>query len=400
MQNRTVFLALATVLAAAEAPPRMPIPNNYQDSILTKWLAKPVLESKLLDDAESLETWSLVNVDQAKGQMTLTAERKMSGTNALRLRCATVGDTATAGRYYGTASARRVVAGEDWSAWNRLSSWVYPDLPGVPRGLSDRHVPQRGQRARPRQLRQDGRELRHPQESRMEPRRLGDREPAARQGDRRRLRLPHAGPRTRRRDMATFDFDQLELQKVNADHYEGWDVAPGTISFSHSGYQTGSSKIGHRQRPARAQFELVDTRTQRAVLSKKVTAVNSQIGRFQVMDFSEVRDPGTYIVRAGGRSTRPFPIGDDVWKSSLWKAINFFYAERCGYAVPGVHDVCHRDWMLKHGDKQTRGERRMARCRRPLAIAEQHRRGGLRHVQPRGAHASRSRRSRTAQPPS
>ena len=80
--------------------------------------------------------------------------------------------------------------------------------------------------------------------------------------------------------------------------------------------------------------------------------MNSQIGRFQVMDFSEVRDPGTYFVRAGGRSTRPFPIGDDVWKPSLWKAINFFYAERCGYAVPGVHDVCHRDWMLKHGDKQ------------------------------------------------
>jgi hypothetical protein len=83
-----------------------------------------------------------------------------------------------------------------------------------------------------------------------------------------------------------------------------------------------------------------------------VAEVNSQIGRFQVMDFSEVRDPGTYFVRAGGRSTRPFPIGDDVWKPSLWKAINFFYAERCGYAVPGVHDVCHRDWMLKHGDKQ------------------------------------------------
>ena len=153
-------------------------------------------------------------------------------------------------------------------------------------------------------------------------------------------------------DMATFDFDKLELQKVDADHYEGWDVAPGAISFSHSGYQTGSPKSAIASDLRAAQFELVDARTGRAVLSKKVTEVNSQIGRFQVMDFSEVRDPGTYVVRAGGRSTRPFPIGDDIWKPSLWKAINFFYAERCGYAVPGVHDVCHRDWMLKHGDKQ------------------------------------------------
>jgi hypothetical protein len=175
MQNRTVFLALATVLAAAEAPPRMPIANNYQDSILTKWLAKPVLESKLLDDAESLETWSLENVGQAKGQMTLTAERKMSGANSLRLRCAMVGETATVGRYYGTSSARRVVPAEDWSEWNRLSFWVYADLPGVRVVSLIVTFHNAGERAGARQLRQDGRELRHPQKSRMEPHRLGDR---------------------------------------------------------------------------------------------------------------------------------------------------------------------------------------------------------------------------------
>jgi hypothetical protein len=352
MQTRTVFLALATVLAAAEAPPRMPIPNNYQDSVLTKWLAKPVLASKLLDDAESLETWTLENVGQAKGQMTLTSERKMSGTNSLRLRCAMVGDTATAGRYYGTASARRVVAGEDWSAWNRLSFWAYADLPGV-RVVSlivtfhnggKEPVPDSYGKMGVNYVILRNHEWNHiVWEIANLPRdkltgldfsyRMQGHEPGA-------------------ADMATFDIDKLELQKVDADHYEGWDVAPGAISFSHSGYQTGSPKSAIASDLRATQFELVDARTARAVLSKKVTEVNSQIGRFQVMDFSEVRDAGTYFVRAGGRSTRPFPIGDDVWKSSLWKAINFFYAERCGYAVPGVHDVCHRDWTLKHGDKQ------------------------------------------------
>ena len=211
MQNRTVFLALATVLAAAEAPPRMPIPNNYQDSILTKWLAKPVLESKLLDDAESLETWSLENVGQAKGQMTLTAERKISGANALRLRCAMVGDTATAGRYYGTVvgparGCRRGLVGVESPLVLGLCGFARR-----PRGLSHRHVPQRGQGARARQLRQDGRELRHPQESRMEPHRLGDRQPAARQGDGPRLLLPHAGPRTRRRGHGHIRFRQTRV---------------------------------------------------------------------------------------------------------------------------------------------------------------------------------------------
>jgi Glycosyl hydrolase family 9 len=70
------------------------------------------------------------------------------------------------------------------------------------------------------------------------------------------------------------------------------------------------------------------------------------------MDFSGFREPGTYRLRAGGRTTQPFPISDDTWKSSLWKAINFFYVERCGYAIPGVHDICHRDWVLEHGDQK------------------------------------------------
>ena len=121
---------MAAFPGLAEAPPRMPIPNNYQDSIKTRWLNKPVEESKLLDDAEALSTWQLVNTDQANGEMTVTNERAVSGSASLRLRCATTGEKPAPGRYYGTTTARRVVQGEDWSAWNRLSFWVYPDLPG------------------------------------------------------------------------------------------------------------------------------------------------------------------------------------------------------------------------------------------------------------------------------
>ena len=50
-----------------------------------------------------------------------------------------------------------------------------------------------------------------------------------------------AGQRARS-SQRRFDIDKLELQKVNADHYEGWNVAPGEIAFSHSGYQTGAPK--------------------------------------------------------------------------------------------------------------------------------------------------------------
>ena len=58
------------------------------------------------------------------------------------------------------------------------------------------------------------------------------------------------------------------------------------------------------------------------------------------------------MIQAGDTRTRPFRIDDNAWTGTIWKAINFFYAERCGFAVPGSHDVCHRDWQATLGDKK------------------------------------------------
>lgn len=345
-------VAMAAFPGLAQAPPRMPIPNNYQDSIKTRWLNKPVEESKLLDDAEALSTWQLVNTDQASGEMTITNERAVSGSASLRLRCATTGEKPAPGRYYGTATARRVVQGEDWSAWNRLSFWVYPDLPGF-RNISmivtfhndgaERVPDVYGKMGVNYVILQD-RQWNHVV---WEIANLArDKVTGVDFSYRMQGKEPGAA------DIATFDIDKLELEKVRADHFEGWDVAPGEISFSHSGYQTGAPKSAIASDLRAKTFEVIDVATGIPALSKNVGVVHSEIGSFQVMDFSEVQDPGTYIIRAGERTTRPFPIGGDVWKSSLWKTINFFYVERCGFAVPGVHDVCHRDWALKHGEKQ------------------------------------------------
>lgn len=331
----------------------MPISNDYEHSIKIRWLNKPVAESKMLDDAETLSTWQLVNIGQAKGEMTLTEDRAVSGKSSVRLRCATVGDQPVPNaRYYGTTSARRVVNGENWSAWNRLSFWVYPNLPGF-RNISmivtfhnegARPVPDEyGKMGINYQILEDRKWNHIVWEIPNLPRdkvtgvdfsyRMQGKEPGA-------------------TDIATFDIDKLELQKVQADHYEGWDVAPGEISFSHSGYQSGAAKSAIASGLDAKTFELINVKTGLPALSRNVSVVNSKIGTFQVMDFSEVHEAGTYMIRAGERSTRPFPIGDDVWKSSLWKALNFFYVERCGFAIPGVHDICHRDWVLNHGDKK------------------------------------------------
>ena len=115
-------------------------------------------------------------------------------------------------------------------------------------------------------------------------------------------------------------------------------VAPGRISFSHTGYPGGTSKSAIASDLHASEFQLLrvsDSPLGAVVLRKPLRAVTTRHGEFQVMDFSEIDAPGRYIIRAGDTETRPFDIGDDIWKQTIWKALNFFYGNRCGYDVPG-----------------------------------------------------------------
>ncbi|MGH9889045.1 MAG: glycoside hydrolase family 9 protein, partial [bacterium] len=156
-------------------------------------------------------------------------------------------------------------------------------------------------------------------------------------------------------DRVAFEIGRLELQRVEPDQHTGWAVGAGKIAFSHSGYQTGSTKTAVASDITASYFELVRVTNNalgEVVLRKPVAAASSRLGAFQQLDFSEVNAPGSYVVRAGGTTSRPFRIGDDVWKESIWKALNFFYGERCGFAVPGSHGVDHLDCFATHGDQR------------------------------------------------
>lgn len=301
---------------------------------------------------ESLDTWKLVNSGQAKAEMTLTTDRFRDGSQSLRLRTRTTGDTPVpTSRYYGSASVVRTVSNEDWSAFNRISLWLYPDLPGF-RVVSILLVfHNAGAEKSPDVYGKMGMNyvlLNNHQWNHVvwEIPNLGRDKVTGLE-----IRYMLQGHEPGASDIATFDIDQLELQKVASDHYEGWSVAPGEIAYSHSGYQTGAVKRAIASGLAARSFDVISTAGNRSILTRPIGTVKSRTGDYQTLDFSEVTAPGTYYLRAGRLATKPFPIGDDVWKSSIRKAINFYYAERCGYRVPGVHDECHRDWLLKHGDK-------------------------------------------------
>lgn len=119
---------LSTGSGASQDIPPMPMPIPFEDTIQHRWLDKPVLAGKLLDDMESLDNWS----HEGFGQMSLTSERAKDGKQSLRLTSPTLGDKpgGTLGRPFGGATVTRRFNGEDWTGFNRLSFWVYPTLPG------------------------------------------------------------------------------------------------------------------------------------------------------------------------------------------------------------------------------------------------------------------------------
>lgn len=336
------------VLIASQ--PLMPMAYTVEDSIQHRWLQKPVHRSRLLDGMEDLDTWS----HRGFGSLTLTEKRHHDGKHSLRLSSPTRGmePGKVKGRPFGAASATRRVNGEDWRDFNRISFWVYPTLPGfrvislslVLHNDGEEKVPGPHYRnglnfilLKNQQWNHVVWEIAHLGRDKVRgvefTYRLQGNEPGA-------------------TETVLYDFDHLELQRVDPDHFEGWQVAPGRIAYCHTGYDLKGFKNALISDLSIDRFQILETRSEQVVLDKAIKKQTTPLGLFGVLDFTEIEKPGHYIIRAGDMKTPSFQITDDVWASTIWKTINLFYCERCGTAIPGIHDVCHRDWLCQHGDKQ------------------------------------------------
>jgi hypothetical protein len=368
MKRWILPLLLGTCLPGVE---RAPLAVNARDSAEYRWLNKKVLESRLLDDMESLKNWTaftnaapLVVDARYASQVTqqvevvaaisLTSERSRDGGHSLRLsnpaRLAKPGPAN--GRGWGESGVLRQFDGEDWRAFNRVSLWIYPDCPGHYVATLDLHLRNDGVEKLPAAFGQEGEtslvltnhEWNHVVWE------IGNVARDKVTG----LEIVYgmAGNERDGADAVSFDFDRLELERVEPDYIEGWGVWPGRISYSQAGYSPGAEKSAIASELSAREFRLVDRQTGQPVLTKPINTVKTHLGSFQVLNFSEVQRPGTYVLEAGTVRTHPFRIGSDVWSETIWKALNFFYAERCGMAIPGVHGACHRDWLATHGDRK------------------------------------------------
>ncbi len=306
MLNRSFLLSnliLAAGLAAtAQEPPRMPMQARYADGAEFRWLNKPVIASRLLDGMEDLSTWSF----KGTGEMTLSGLYAKEGGHSLRI--SSLKGEAEAGPEadWHDLLAIRSFPGEDWRSYNRISLWVYPDVAGAPAISCSLTLHNDGAHKLPDRYNEGRHEsliLNNHAWNRIvwEIAPLDrDRVTALEFGYSLPKKYPDPG------DHTILYIDRLELETVTPDHVEGWDVAPGNIAFSHSGYTAGSPKSAIASGLSAREFSILRQDTGEVVATKAVQQKKTPLGDYQVLDFTEIRQPGTYAIRAGDILTRPF----------------------------------------------------------------------------------------------
>lgn len=346
------FLVIFTITANslfAQTIPKMPMKMPYENTLEHVWSQKKVLKSKKLSDMETMGAWQHANF----GKLSLSQEKAYKGNSSILITSPTKGDSVTAGRPWGTASAIYKVNNENWNEWNRISFWIYPDLPGFKLVSISLVFHNDGDEKVPDNYKRNGLNYQMLENNKWnqvfwEVAHLG-RDKVT--GVEVRYRLQGNEPGTS--ETARYFIDEMVLEQVEPDHFEGWNVAPGEIAYNHIGYAAGIPKTALVSNDKLKTFSVVDAKSNKVVLEKNIETKETPLGKFQLMDFSSVNNSGTYALKVGNQQTRPFKIDkfNDVYRSSIIKTINHFYAQRCGTRVEGIHDACHADWMVKHGNK-------------------------------------------------
>jgi Glycosyl hydrolase family 9/Cellulase N-terminal ig-like domain len=343
-----LFLIASANLGAPQDVPNMPMQPVLKDGAQARWLAKKVLASRLLDSMEDLSNWSFTG----DGEMQLATSPVKDGSHSLRITSKeNLGLVGGSGEWEDLVASRKFPS-EDWTHFNRISLWVYPDIIGAPALSASLVLHNEGAHRLPDHY-NEGRHESIPLVNHQWNHVVWEITPLDRDKVTQ-LDFAYSMPKMfpDPGDQTILYIDQLELQLVDPDHVEGWDVTPGKIAFSHAGYTPGASKTAIASNLDAHEFSVVEQRTGKVVLTKPVQRQKTPLGDYQVLDFSAFQTPGEYVLRAGSVTTRPFRIGPDAWRDTIWKAINFMYSERCGTVIPGIHGICHLDDYTIHGDKR------------------------------------------------
>jgi len=326
--------------------------ENFENSLRYVWLNKKVYESQVIHNMEDLSDWFVKGVCKIE----LTNDRSIDGSHSLRfeaqMRDEEVIKRDAGGRMMGFSQAILTFPEpQDWSGFNRIAMWVYIHASDIrvhtfylrftctdaPSSITDPKYATVIQNLTPGQWNYVVWEipnLRRDKVTEFKIIKLG------------------TGHHPTEKGSVIYDFDRLELQQVDAEKYEGWEVAANKIAFNHVGYKPEHSKTAITNDLSASFFQVKDANSGQVILTKSIKSFEADKGEYQLLNFSEIQKPGKYFLWTNDRLSRPFIISDTLWNIPIYKALNFYYCQRCGFDVPGVHPECHKDWQGIHNGKK------------------------------------------------
>ncbi|MBS0000066.1 MAG: glycoside hydrolase family 9 protein [Cyclobacteriaceae bacterium] len=332
-----------------------PLDVPEANALMSAWEKKTVHQTRLIDDMEQPAGWQVTGI----GEMSYITDRARDGGQSLRFRTSLRDEEhyrqnrSEWDSFNGTQGGRSFVElpfkePQNWSDFNRISFWIYvhpADMPTYCIYLSfdcegsiyNAAYPGKSHFVhdlKPGQWNHVMYEIHHLKRDKVTAFRINQ---------------MLTGHHPEEEGIVTYDIDQLEIQLVDGDQYEGWEVAPEKFAFNHAGYRPSEQKIAMVGEGAGGSFQLIG-RDGNAVFNGEVQVVRNEQGMFRMLDFSGYEGTGEFRLRTGNLESNPFPIEDQVWVQPLFKAVNFFFCQRCGYAVPGIHLECHKDWQGFYGE--------------------------------------------------
>jgi len=316
---------------------------NMDNALETAWQNKKVLNKQLIDNCDDLTNWK-------KGDRTkISLNRNIVKEGNYSIKFDATVNFSGSSEGYPTCLVKKVCDNENWQEFNRISVWIYAEIDNAEFAYLSMDIKNEGKEKVPNIYKKKGRHFFKVETNKWNnilweiPELPRDKITA--------LAFVYTIKGKAFKgigDTASFYIDKLELQNVDADYEEGWQVAPGKIAYSHTGYLINGPKTALASGLKETQFSILDFNSKQNIYTEKIETVDSRFGKFQKIDFSSICEEGKYQIKIGDIISKPFTISNDIWDESIYKNINFWQAERCGQTVFGIHDNCHRDVCVEH----------------------------------------------------
>lgn len=322
---------------------RYPMQEDTAFAGMTRWMQKKVMRSRVLPLAEDFSHLKLKGPGTLKTEDTRTRGRQAS---VLLETPTATGVKNPTNRAYAFSEVIRPLPGEDLRAYNRFSVWVYAESAGFYSFFAGCTLYNEGETVMPTPGRFEGQHFVNIYPGKWQqivweiPDLYRDRVTGFS------VSIMLTGSPKGADERMKLYIDDMRIEKVEAENTRGFDLRRDAVAYCHSGYRTGAVKQALVQHVPDGKFQLIDDKG-KTVFSKAGKKLDKG---FVLLDFSEFDQPGYYTLKMGKLATQTFPVGEEAFLATAWRTLNFFFAERCGYDQPGIHQACHQDVVCVHPD--------------------------------------------------